>query len=165
MPLIAGLDLVAVVAVVLVVAGVVGSVVPLLPGALLSLSGVFLYWWHTGYADPGLLALVALTGLGLLALAVDWLGGALSASASGASQTTVALAGVAGLVLFFVAGPVGVLLGVAGVVFLSEYRHEADAEASARAALYTTVGMLASNAAQFLLTGGILVGFLLVMWL
>ncbi|MEZ3145006.1 DUF456 domain-containing protein [Halobaculum sp. MBLA0143] len=157
-----GLDLVGLLAVALVAAGVVGSLVPMAPGALLSLSGVYLYWWHTGFTEPGTIALAALTLVGLTTLAVDWLGGALAAEVSGAARSTTLLAGVAGVALLFVAGPVGVLVGVAGVVFLAELRGSEDPEESLRTALYTTAGMLASNLVQALLTGGMLVGFLLV---
>lgn len=159
-----GLDAITLLAVVLVAAGVVGSLIPLAPGALLSLGGVYLYWWHTGFTDPGLIALTALTLVGVVTLLVDWLGGALSASVSGASTLTTVAAGIAGVVLLFVAGPLGILLGIAGTVFAVEFYRNDDAEASARTALYTTIGMLASNVVQALLTSGILLGFLLVVF-
>ena len=156
-----GTDLVVWLAIGLAFLGVLGTLVPLVPGALLSLGGVYLYWWSTGYTDPGLLVLVALTLLGLLIVIVDWFAGAVSAKVSGASTTTSLLAGVAGFLLFFVAGPVGILLGVAGVVFLAELQRTGDTTASARTAVYTTVGMLASTVAQFLLTTLLVLGFLL----
>jgi uncharacterized protein YqgC (DUF456 family) len=156
-----GTDLVVWLAIGLALVGVLGTLIPLVPGALLSLGGVYLYWWSTGYTDPGLVVLVALTLLGLLIVVVDWFAGALSAKVSGASTATSVLAGVAGFLLFFVAGPVGILLGVAGVVFLAELRRTGDGAASARSAVYTTVGMLASTVAQFLLTTLLVLGFLL----
>jgi uncharacterized protein YqgC (DUF456 family) len=157
-----GVDVFVLAAVVLALLGVVGSAVPLVPGALLSLGGVYLYWWSTGYSDPGLVVLVALTLLGLLVLAVDWLGGALAATVGGASKPTIVAAGVAGFALFFVAGPLGVLAGVGGVVFLAELRRNGDPAASARTAAYTTAGMLASNVAQVLLTALLFLALLLV---
>jgi len=160
-----GQDLVVWAAVGLALLAVVASFVPLAPGGLLSLAGILLYWWHTGYSDPGLLWLVVLVGLSLLVLVVDWLGGAVAAKVGGAANSTTVLAGIAAFVLFFVAGPLGILLGLAGVVFLAEYRRTGDPEESARTALYTTVGMLASNVAQALLTLVIFVGFLLVVFL
>ena len=155
-----GTDLVVWLAVGLALAGVVGSLVPLVPGALLSLGGVYLYWWSTGYADPGLLVLGALTLLGLLIVVIDWFAGAVSAKVSGAGNLTTVIAGVAGFLLFFVAGPFGILAGVAGVVFLSELQRTGDTGSSARTAVYTTVGMLASTVAQFLLTTLLVLGFL-----
>lgn len=149
------------IALALLVVGVVGSVLPLVPGGLASLAGVLLYWWSTGYADPGPVALVALVALSLFAVAVDQLGGAVAARAGGASLLTTAAAAVVGVVLFFVAGPVGILAGVAGTVFVSEYRRHRDPETSLRTAAYATVGVLASSAVQFLLTASILVAFVL----
>jgi len=142
--------------------GVVGSAVPLVPGSILGLSGVYLHWWATGYTDPTLLVLAILTLLGLTILAIDWLGGAISAKVSGASNLTTALAGVAGFLMFFVAGPLGILAGVAGTVFLSEFRRTGDRGESARTAAYTTVAMLASTVAQVALTSLLFLGHLLV---
>jgi len=160
-----GLDLVAWAAIGLALLGVLGSFVPLLPGGLLSLSGLGLYWWSTGYTDPSVVVLVVLGLLGLVVIAVDWLGGAISAKVGGASNTTSLLAGVVGFLLFFVAGPFGILAGVASVVFLAEYRRTADPRASGRTAVYTTIGMLASTVAQVLLTTLFFVGFLLAVFL
>jgi uncharacterized protein YqgC (DUF456 family) len=142
----------------LLVAGVVGSLVPQVPGALLSLAGVFTYWYATG--QPGLALLVALTLVGVLTWVVDWFGGAIAARAGGASNTTALLAGVVALVLFFVTGPLGIILGVAGTVFAVEFYRQRDARKGLKAALVTTAGMLASSVAQALLTGSILLAML-----
>jgi len=156
-------EVLTIVAIALLVAGVVGSVVPLVPGAALSLSGVYLHWWAGGYAEPGTVALVGFTVVGLVAVAVDYFAGAISARAGGASNATTALAAVAGLALFLVAGPIGIVLGVAATVFLAEFYRHRDAEAGARSAAYATVGMLASTAVQVLLTLSMLAAFLLVL--
>lgn len=143
-----------VLAFVLLVAGVAGSLVPQVPGALLSLAGVFTYWYATG--EPGLALLVALTLVGVLTWVVDLFGGAIAARAGGAANSTALLAGVVGLVLFFLTGPLGIILGVAGTVFAVEFYRQQDARKGLKAALVTTVGMLASSVAQALLTGSIL---------
>ena len=152
-------DVVLLIALALLVAGVVGSVVPAMPGALLSLAGVYLYWWSSGFTSPGTALLVALTVVGVGTMIVDYLGGAIAARAGGASMATTGLAAVVGFVLFFVAGPVGILLGIAGTVFLAEYYRSQDTRASGKAALYATVGVLASAAMQVLLTLTMLVAF------
>lgn len=157
-----GLPLVPTVTLLLLLAGVVGSILPGLPGAGFSILGVLFYWWQSGFSQPGTLVLVALLGLGLLALLADWFGGAAAAKAGGASTTTTIIAAVVGLLLLFVAGPLGVVLGIGGTVFILEYRESEDVDASLRAAAYTTVGMLASAAVQALLTGVMFVGMLLV---
>lgn len=155
-------DLPTAVAVALLVLGVVGSVVPALPGALLSLSGVLWYWWSTGYGEPGLPVLAAFVAVGLLAAAVDYLGGPVAAGAGGASGRTVAAAALVGFVLLFVAGPAGAMLGLVATVFVLELRRAGDARAGARAAAYAAVGVLGSAVVQLLLTGAMLVAFLLV---
>lgn len=146
----------------LVAAGVVGSVLPLVPGGLLSVAGVLVSWWATGYAEPSLPLVAALVAVGLLATLVDYAGGAIAARAGGASLTTTAVAVLVGLVLLFVAGPIGFLVGLAATVFAVEFAQHADTEESARVALYATVGVLASTVVQVLLTGSMLVVVVLV---
>jgi hypothetical protein len=157
-------DIVVLVAIALAVLGVIGSATPLVPGAGLSLGGVYLYWWHTGYSEPGTVVLVALTLLGVATMAIDYLAGLVSAKAGGASWTTGVVAGVVGLALLFVAGPVGVIGGVAGTVFALEYYRNGDREESFRVAVRTTVAMLGSTIVQVLFTATMLVVLLFVVW-
>ncbi|WP_254544234.1 DUF456 domain-containing protein [Halomarina pelagica] len=146
----------------LLVLGVVGTVVPLLPGALLSLAGVYLYWWGTGYADPGPAVLAALTLVGVFAVAVDYFGGAIAARSGGASWWTTALAATAGVLLLLVSGPLGLLVGCAGTVFLLEYGRHRNPREGAKTALYATVGVLASAVVQALLALSILAAMVAV---
>jgi hypothetical protein len=140
--------------------GVVGSLLPLVPGPLFSLAGVGYHWWQTG--EPGPLLLATLVVLGLVALAVDYLGGAVAARAGGASLRTTVAATVAGVVLALVVGPLGLVLGVGGTVLALEVRRHRDLDAGLRTALVTVVGALAAGLVQALLTGTMLVAFLLV---
>ena len=149
----------------LLVLGVVGSVVPAVPGAALSVAGVLLYWWSTGYVDPSAPVLLGFIVVGVLAAAVEYLGGAVAAGAGGASGWTVLAASVVGVILFLVAGPVGVVLGVAGTVFALELARHGDPRRGGRTALYAAVGVLASAFVQVLLTGSMLVAFVLVVLL
>ena len=142
----------------LLVGGVIGSLVPQVPGALLSLAGVYTYWYATG--EPGLGLLVTLTLVGVLTWVVDFAGGAIAARAGGASNAAALLAGVVGVVLFFLTGPLVMILGVAATVFAVEFYRQQDARKGAKAALVTTAGMLASSVAQALLTGSILLAVL-----
>jgi len=145
---------------VLLVAGVVGSLIPQVPGAAVSLGGVSLYWFATG--EPGTALLVTLTLVAVLTWLVDFLGGAVAARVGGASNATAVLAGVVGLLLFFVTGPIGIILGVALTVFAVEFYRQRDARKGLKAALVTTGGMLASGVVQALLTGSILVTMVVV---
>ncbi|MFB6250720.1 MAG: DUF456 family protein [Halobellus sp.] len=146
----------------LAVVAVIGAALPLLPGGALSVGAVLLYWWSTGYADPSAALVAVLVAVGLLTMVVDYFGGAIAARAGGASVATTAAAVLVGLLLLFVAGPVGFVIGVAATVFAVEFAQHADAEASGRVALYATVGVLASTAVQVLLTGTVLVALVVV---
>jgi len=145
------------VAFVLLVAGVVGSLVPQVPGAPISLAGVYVYWVGSGMSEPGIVLLGLLTAVGVLTWVVDFAGGAVAARVGGASTGTAVLAGLVGLILFFVTGPLGIVLGVAATVFAVEFYRQRDARGGAKAALVTTLGMLASGIVQALLTGSMLV--------
>lgn len=158
-------ELLTVVALALLVGGVLGSVLPLLPGPLLSVAGVLVYWYSTGYTRPGVLVVGALVGIGLVAFAFDLVAGVVSAKAGGASTGTALLAGGVGILLTFVAGPLGLLAGIAATVFLVEYWKHGDTRAGLRTAGYTTVGVLASAAVQVLVTGTVLVAMLAVVFL
>jgi uncharacterized protein YqgC (DUF456 family) len=146
------------VAAVFLVAGVIGSLLPLVPGSLLSTTGVVYHWWATG--EPGTLVVVLLVTLGLFALVLDWLGGAISARFGGASLGTTAAAALGGIALAFVLGPLGVVVGIFAVVFALECRRHGDVDSGARTAAYATVGILVSAVMQVLLTAAVLVGFL-----
>ncbi|MFB6183427.1 MAG: DUF456 domain-containing protein [Haloarculaceae archaeon] len=152
--------LVVALALVLLVGGVVGSVTPMLPGGLLSMAGVALYWWHTGFADPHPIVAVGLLPVGATAVAVDWLAGVVSAKAGGARTSTTLFAALVGFLLLLLFGPLGLLAGTVGTVFVVEYYHDRDARGDARAAVVTAVGILASNVVQAVLTGGVLVAMI-----
>ncbi|WP_419181141.1 DUF456 domain-containing protein [Haloarcula litorea] len=126
-----------------------------MPGAPLSVAGVLVYWWATG--EPGTVLLVVLVLIGVLTWVVDFVGGAVAARVGGASNLTAVVAGLVGLVLFFVTGPLGIILGVTATVFAVEFYRQQDARKGLKAALVTTAGMLASGVVQALLTGSILV--------
>lgn len=157
-------ELVLVVAIVLLLAGVVGSAVPLLPSGLLSLAGLYVYVLY-GSEPIHVLIVLALTIAGVLAAVLEQFGGPIAAKASGASTRVVVLAAIVGLALFFVAGPIGTVAGVLGVVFLSELRGGSELAVAARRALFTGVGILASTVLQFVLTIGILLGFVLAVFI
>lgn len=158
-------EAVVLVAFALLVLGVVGSVLPALPGALLSIAGVLVYWWGSGYTEPGTVLLVALVGVGILTMLVDVLAGFLSAKVGGASNVAAVLAGVVGFLAFFVAGPLGIVLAVAGTVFVVEVALGSDFKEGGRAAAVTTIGMLGSAVVQVILTASILITMLAVAFL
>ncbi len=153
-------DIVLAVAVGLLVLGIVASVVPVVPGAVFTVAGLVFYRWQTG--EPGLLAFGVLLLLALTAIVLDYLAAVVSARAGGASWDTTVVAVVAGLALTFVLGPVGFLLGTAGVVFAVEFARHGDFERSRKAAVYTTAGVVASTFVRVLLNIVVLVLFVVL---
>ncbi|MFB6298840.1 MAG: DUF456 domain-containing protein [Halobacteriales archaeon] len=153
-------DVVLLAALALLVFGVIGSVTPILPGGILSLAGIYLYWW-AGAWQPGIGFLIGVTAIGLLAVIVDYGAGALAARAGGASWRTSLVATIVGLVLLVFTGPLGMLAGLVGTVFALEIRKTRGLRGGLRAAIYTTVGLLGSGLLQAVLTGSILIAFVL----
>ncbi|MDQ3027295.1 MAG: DUF456 family protein [Pseudomonadota bacterium] len=97
-------------AVVLVIVGLAGTVMPVIPGALLVFAGLFVAAWADGFARVGTVALVIIGALGVLSFVADFLASLLGAKRVGASP--LALFGAAlggGLGLFF--GLAGMILG------------------------------------------------------
>jgi Protein of unknown function (DUF456). len=156
------LSLPTVMAFLLLLGGVVGAFVPTLPAPLLSVAGVLVYWWGTGFAEPGSFVLLSLLATGVLALLADWFGGVVAARAGGGSTLSAGLAGVVGLALLVVAGPVGMLVGAAGTVFVVEYLRRRDVRAGASAAGAYVLGFFASALVQALLALSILLALAVV---
>ena len=155
-------DPVVVVAFLLLLAGVAGSFVPGVPAAVLSTLGVLVYWYDTGFTEPGTVLLVVLLTAGLLAALSDWLGGVVAARVGGASTLSAVLGGAVGAVLLFTVGPGGMLVGAALTVFAVEYARRRNARSGAAAAGAYVVGLFASTLAQALLTVSILVAMVVV---
>lgn len=158
----ATMEPVVMVAFALLVLGVVGTVIPFVPGGLLSVGGVLTYWHASGYQRPGLLLLVVLVGTGLLALVVDWFGGAIGAKTGGASIPHAVAASAVGVIGLFTGGPLGLIVGVVGTIYILEYRERGHSEETMRIAVAAGIGVLASAVVQVLLTGSVLVAMTVV---
>lgn len=157
------MELFLIAAVALMVLGVIGSLTPMVPGALLSISGIIVYWHGTGYTRPDSIFLAAFMLTGLFAVATDYLAGIVSAKIGGASNRTSIAAGIAGLLLFFVLGPIGILVGVVGVVFAREFLRTDDFGGSLKSAVYSGIGVLGSSVVQFVITVSLLIAFLIAL--
>lgn len=136
--------------------GIVAAFVPGVPTGAVSLAGVGLYWWSTGFSEPGLFLLVTLVVLCVLMFAADWFGGIVAARVGGASTVTTLVAGGVGLALLLVTGPVGMIVGSAAVVFVLEYRKHRTVETGAKAAGAYVLGFFASALVQAFLALSVL---------
>jgi uncharacterized protein YqgC (DUF456 family) len=152
-----GLDALTLVALSLLALGVLGSAIPSVPGPLVSLAGVVAYALGGGTAI-GSVVLGALVVVGVVAVVADWPAGTLAAKYGGASWTASILGSVVGFVAFLATGPLGLIVGLAGTVFLVEAYRE-NTEHATRAAAYSTLGALGSVVVQVVLAFGMLATF------
>ncbi|WP_049972202.1 DUF456 domain-containing protein [Haladaptatus cibarius] len=153
------MDWLFVVAVALLLAGVLGSILPLLPAVPLSLAGIYAYWWGTVFSEPGLLFVAGATIVGVIAFVGEHTASAVSAKASGGSLWSALAAGIVGVAALLTTGPVGMVIGVALATFAVEFYRTQDAKKGAKTATYAVAGLLASAVFQLLVTGSLLVGF------
>lgn len=142
--------------------GVVGSLAPILPGPVLSLAGVYLYWWATDFQDPGEPLLVVLTLTALVAILVDLFGPALASRAGGASSRTALVAGLLGVAGLLIGGPTGMILAVFLTALILELYRQSSLRRGTRAALASLLGAVGSPVLQVLLTLTILVSMIVV---
>ncbi len=140
------------VAVLLLALGILGSLQPGLPGPLLSIAGVMLYWWSTGYESPGAFLFIVIVSTGILAVVLDLLASYYGADKGGASKKTIHMALAASVILFLVTGPIGIIIGTAGVILLREIMLGNDFDDALNTALVTTLALLGSAAAKVILT-------------
>lgn len=157
-------DLLPVVAFLLLAGGVVTAFLPGVPAGLLSLAGVGLYWWGSGFTEPGVVLLVTLVVVALLSLVADWGGGLVAAKAGGAATTTTLVAGLVGVSLLVFTGPLGMLVGSVTTVFVLEYRRHQNPTAGARAAIAYVLGFFTSAFVQALFGLAILVAMVAVVF-
>ncbi|MFB6241687.1 MAG: DUF456 domain-containing protein [Candidatus Nanosalina sp.] len=158
------MDLYLLLAVALLILGIIGSVAPAVPGVLISVAGVLIYWWSTNFTQPGNLFIGFTVFLGVVAISLDWFSGALTAKYGGASTETSIAAGIAGVLGFiFLGGPIGVVIAVAGTVFLREYFRTGDLDQSKKAGIYSALGLVFSTAMQVVIAVTIFLGFLLAL--
>lgn len=152
-------------AVVLLVVWTVSSFVPLVPSGVLAAVTVVGYASVAGASGPGLAVLSALVVVSLLASAAELLSGIVSGRAGGASTRTVVVGTLVGLALLFPMGPVGLVVGLGGTVFLAAMREDdAEPRVAVRRAAYAVVGALASSVVQAVLLAGVTVAFALAVW-
>lgn len=151
------MTLVTVLAFALLVGGVVGSLLPKVPGAVLSLAGVFLYWWGSGFTEPDTVTLALLAAVCLLVLVGRVFETVIVARVGGVSTVTATVGGFVGVLGFTLLGTTGLVLGTVTTVFVLELvRRRGDAKRSLVAALAVVFGTFASKLVRVLLTGLVL---------
>lgn len=134
----------------LIVAGLAGTVLPLLPGTLLVWAGIVVGAWIDDFTLVGTTTLWVVTGLALLAWALDYVAGLLGAQKVGASK--LALIGAA------VGTVVGLFMGLVGVLFMplvgaavGEYWTLRDQQRAVKVGVATWAGIMVGLVAKVVL--------------
>lgn len=149
-------------AVALLVVWTASSFLPLVPSGVLAALTVVGYAYTTGFAEPGLAALIALVLVSLLASAVELVSGMVSGRLGGASTRTIVVGTAVGVALLFVMGPIGLVVGLGGTVFLdSLYEHPGETRVAVRRSAYAVIGVLAGPVVQAVILAGVTVAFAL----
>ena len=143
----------------LLVAGVVGTVVPAVPGVLLSFTGVAFYWWSTGYSQPSTPFVAAILILTIATVLLDWFAPAVSSRVAETTKSSVAASAIVGFLLLFTTGPIGFLAGVTLTVFMIELYKTGNKKQSLKSAIVTTAGILALTVFQLIVAVAILLAF------
>jgi len=146
-------------AVLLVVAGVIGTVLPVLPGAILVFAGLFVAAWADDFARVGAGGLAVVGALGLFSLAVDFAASILGAKRVGASPQALAGAGLGNLVGIFFGIP-GLVLGPFVGAVLGELLARGGLARAGKVGLATSIGILLGGIAKLVLAFAMIATFL-----
>lgn len=136
-----------VLAVVLVLVGLVGTVLPVLPGALLVFAGLISAAWADGFERVGWPSIALMGVLAVLSYGVDFAAGALGAKKLGGSTWGVVGAVFGTFVgLFF--GLAGLILGPFLGAVAGEYANRRQLDQAGRAGAGAWLGMVVGTAAK-----------------
>lgn len=150
----------------LLVAGIVVRAIPQAKGGqLLSLAGVYLYWWQTGFSDPSLGIVALLTFIVGLERASGLVGSVLTAKVAGISPWTTTIASLVGGLMFWVTNFWGFVAGLAVTAFVIEYARRQDLRESLGAAVVVVLATLAKRVAKVILATVMLLIMLAVIFL
>ncbi|HSN19468.1 MAG TPA: DUF456 domain-containing protein [Usitatibacter sp.] len=137
-------------AILLVIAGLAGTVLPVLPGALLVFAGLVVAAWADDFARVGFGGLAIIAALGLISMGVDFLGSILGAKRVGASPQALAGAAIGALAgLFF--GVPGLVLGPFVGAVLGELLARGGLIRAGKVGLGTSLGLLLAAVAKLVL--------------
>lgn len=135
----------------LVLIGLAGAILPVLPGIPILFGGLWLAAWVDHYDHVGLWTLIIIGILGGIALALDFIAGALGAKRVGASSWALWGAFLGTIVgMFF--GIFGLIIGPFVGALLGEMLNGNSVLRSAHVGVGTWVGMLLGTLAKLVLS-------------
>jgi hypothetical protein len=147
----------------IVVVGLAGTVLPVIPGALVVFGGLFLAAWADDFTRVGWVAIAIIGVLGALSWVVDFLASVLGAKRVGASP--LALLGAT------LGGVVGIFLGIAGMILgpfvgavIGELLARGGPAKAAKVGLGTWLGLLVAAVLKVVLAFMMIAAFLIAYW-
>ncbi|MFM7571011.1 MAG: DUF456 domain-containing protein [Betaproteobacteria bacterium] len=144
--------------------GLLGTVLPALPGPPLVLLGVLLAAWIDGFARiPGYVCAIV-SALALVAMAIDWIAGAMGAQKMGASKWAI-IGATIGAILGVLSGFLGLLFMPLAGAALGEFLARQDLLRAGQVGLATWLGMLIGTVVKLAIVAvmiGIFAGALLL---
>ncbi len=150
-------------AAVLVILGLVGTVLPVLPGALLVFAGLFVAAWADGFARVGWVGLTIIGALALLSWVADFAASLMGAKRVGASPQALLGATLGGgLGIFF--GIPGMLLGPFLGAALGELLARGGLAKAGKVGLGTWLGLAAAAILKVVLAVLMIATFLIAAW-
>jgi uncharacterized protein YqgC (DUF456 family) len=149
------------------VAGLIGTLLPVLPGVLISWLAVLVYAIVEGFQAIDPITFIILTLIALVTGSGNFWLPLLGAKTGGASLSSM-LFGVVGAIIGFVLGSffivsslVGALVGYALGIIVAEYRKQRDWNAAIKASLGGLAGWGLATALQF---GGAILMLVIFVW-
>ena len=137
-------------AAILVVVGFAGLILPAIPGPPILLAGLVMAAWAEDFVYAGPTTIIILVVMCVVAVALDFIAGALGAKRYGASRPAIiGAAGGALIGIFF--GPVGLLLGPFVGALLGELSTGRPMEQAGRSGIGATVGLLLGTVAKLVI--------------
>ena len=136
-----------VVAAAMIVLGVAGTVLPMLPGAILVFGGIALAAWIDDFARIPVWLLLLLAVLTAMAWAVDYLAAAAGARRAGASKLAIIGAGLGTLAGIF-SGLWGLLFMPLAGAAIGEYVARRDVWRAGKVGVATWIGLLLGTAVK-----------------
>ncbi|MFO7807367.1 MAG: DUF456 domain-containing protein [Candidatus Moraniibacteriota bacterium] len=139
-----------VIGLILVLLGIAGSILPFLPGPILSFTGLFLLFLDQGISEVSSGIILFFGFLLLILILIDYLAPILGARIAGSSKTGIwgAIIGAVAGILFF--PPFGILAGAVLGTFAGEYYINSSFKKSIKAVGGVILGGLLVMILQFL---------------
>ena len=131
----------------LIVIGVAGTVLPMLPGAILVFGGIALAAWIDDFARIPVWLLLLLAVLTAMAWVVDYLAAAAGAKRAGASKLAIIGAAIGTLAGIF-SGLWGLLFMPLAGAAIGEYVAQRDLRRAGKVGLATWIGLLLGTAVK-----------------